>query len=205
MRVAIPTSAPVDWLGSCGAYARRSGRCCAGIVFPAGRAGSKRATAATSGCVRARCCTWRSRSSPASASQASHRVTRRPQHQGPAPRYRRRPPALRRRRSQRGRLRRAASVRGRWDQRLHARACAALLRRARPRPARGGKDRQRDGLPQQPPLPTAAYTDRRPPHPHVAIHTAVERQSRAIHPNPPERMGVQPHLVRIQASAPAPS
>ena len=50
------------------------------------------------------------------------------------------------------RLRRAAPARGRRHQRPHARARTRLLRRARPRPARGGDDRQRPRLPPQPPL-----------------------------------------------------
>ena len=44
--------------GSSAAPARRSGRCSAGTDSPVGRADSGRATAATSGHVRERCCTW---------------------------------------------------------------------------------------------------------------------------------------------------
>jgi transposase-like protein len=37
-----------------------------------------------------------------------------------------------------------------------------------------------------------------------AIHAAVERQSRAIHPNAAKRMGLQPHLARLERARPLP-
>ena len=79
-------------------------------------------------------------------------------------------------------------------------AGARLLRRPRPRAARGGDDRQRDGLPQQSPLPSAARRPWHPPHPHTRVHTALERQSGALHPDAATGMGVQPLLADLERS-----
>ena len=49
------------------------------------------------------------------------------------------------------------------------------------------------GLPQLAPLPGRPRRRRRPPHPHPALHAALERQGRKLHPNTPRRMGLQPH------------
>src|SRR5712692_656214 len=82
---------------------------------------------------------------------------------------------------------------------------APLLRRAQTRPAGGSDDRQRDGLPQQPPLRAGAHGLRSPPHPHPGLHTPLERQSRALHPNPAKRMGLRPNLAHLKRTRPLPA
>jgi WD40-like Beta Propeller Repeat len=63
-------SVRVDWRGSSGGRAQRSGRCSGDTGSPDGCVASGRASAAMSGHGRARCSTWTSRSSRASASPA---------------------------------------------------------------------------------------------------------------------------------------
>ena len=43
------------------------------------------------------------------------------------------------------------------------------------------------------------------PHPHPALHAALERQSRTLHPHAPERMGLQPHLAQLTPPRPQPA
>ena len=45
---------------------------------------------------------------------------------------------------------------------------------------------------------------RRPPHPDPALHTALERQDRALLPHARHRMGAQPHLAHLHATRPRP-
>ena len=69
--------------------------------------------------------------------------------------------------------------------------------------ARSGDDRQRDGLPQQSPLPRRCSTGHGiRPHPHTRIHAALERQSGALHPDAATGMGIQPHLADLERSRP---
>jgi hypothetical protein len=88
-------------------------------------------------------------------------------------------PALRPRRPLALRPRRAAP--GRRDQFTRARTGTGRARRARARAARGGDDRQRLRLYEEPPLPRAARRRRRPPDLDPALHPALERQGRALH------------------------
>ena len=42
-----------------------------------------------------------------------------------------------------------------------------------------------------------ARTPRRPPHPHPALHAALERQGGEIHPDPEEGVGLRPLLAQL--------
>ena len=108
--------------------------------------GERQTSAAMSGLAPAHCCTWTSSALPASRSPA----TPSPPTAGPQPPVRLGIPARRHRRPLAAGLRRAPPARGRRDQRRDPRAGDRLVRRAGPGSARGGDDRQRDGLPPVP-------------------------------------------------------
>ena len=42
-------------------------------------------------------------------------------------------------------------------------------------------------------------------HPHARLHATLERQGRALHPDAPKRVGLQPRLGRLQRSRPQPA
>ena len=52
---------------------------------------------------------------------------------------------------------------------------------------------------------TLLLRPRDPPHPHARLHAALERQGRALHPDPPERVGLQPQLAHLEQPSPQPA
>jgi hypothetical protein len=74
--------------------------------------------------------------------------------------------------------------------------CGAGLRCGPGRP-----QRQRQVL-HRPPVPADARRARRPPHPHPAVHAALERQARALLRRPRRRMGARAHLAKLRQPQP---
>ena len=148
------------------------------------------------------------RSAPARRRQADgplQRARSSRQRRSPAPLApgRSRVPALGRRRPPSLRLRRAASRRGRPDGGARPRTGARQARRARARPTRGGDERQRLRLDEQPRLQGRPDSRRRTRHRHSAVHAALERQGRALDPDPAAGVGIRPHLGKLKRTRPS--
>ena len=101
------------------------------------------------------------------------------------PQRRQRQRDRRHRRPHPARLRRTALVRERASGRRRrcARAAAWFVEQGCG-PVRGGHERQRDVYATATPSATLLSRPRRPPHPHPAPHTPLERQNRALLPEP---------------------
>ena len=91
-------------------------------------------------------------------------------------------------------------------------SCAAFLEQAlaafgrRGVRVRGVLTRQREGLHRLPRLPPRGRRGRRGTAAHPALPPADERQGRALHPDPAERVGLRPPLpLQRRAAAPAPA
>jgi transposase len=78
-----------------------------------------------------------------------------------------------------------------------ARTRDCSLRRARPRPARGGDDRQRLRLHEVTRVRGRTTSQRHPPHRDPSLHAPLERQGRALHPHTQGRMGKCPRLAHL--------
>ena len=114
-------------------------------------------------------------------------------------------PTRRRRRPQPLRLRLRPARRAWRELRRLPRAGARGLPPAR-RARAPGPDRQREGLHRRPQLPRRRRCRRRAAVAHAALPPADERQSRAFHPDPAERVGLRPPLpLQRRAAAPAPT
>src|SRR5436190_4522550 len=105
--------------------------------------------------------------------------------------------ALRRRRSLALRLRRTAPRRSRRDRGPGPRAGNRAPGGAGAGPARGGDERQRARLSPLAGVSRGTRAPRRPSDPHSSLHAALERQGRALHPDPEERVGLRPLVAGL--------
>ena len=82
------------------------------------------------------------------------------------------------------------------------RRAAAWMRRAGLRPGRGGDAATTPSATPATASPDTLRRARRPPHPHPALHAALERQDRTVLRHPRRRMGTRPRLAQLRHPRP---